>query len=178
MSNHARWRWSLNLALCGVAGLAVAAGAQEVLKSQRALVQQTVAATSITVTYSRPVARGRKLFGGIVPFGKVWNPGADTATSITVSTPVRINGQPLPAGSYSLWAEPGAARWTVILSRAHPVYHIPYPKGKDAVRLEVTPRTGSYMETLAFYFPVVEGRHADLVLHWGPVVVPLSIDVP
>jgi hypothetical protein len=57
-------------------------------------------------------------------------------------------------------------------------WHTRYPEGQDALRLQVTPRTGSHMETLAFYFPVVDGRKGELVLHWGTVVVPLAIEVP
>ena len=152
--------------------------AQTVRKSQPGMVQQQIAGTTVTVAYSRPVARGRTLFGGIVPWGKIWNPGADTATAITVSTPVRVNDQPLAAGSYSIWTEPQQDRWIVIFSRAHPVFHDPYPKGKDALRLTVIPRAGEHMETLAFYFPLVEAKGAELVLHWGNVVVPLVIAVP
>lgn len=147
--------------------------------SQRGSVSQQIAAAKISVDYSRPVARGRELFGKLVPFGRIWNPGADEATNITVSTAVRINGQALPAGSYTIWADPGPEQWAIIFSKAHPVFHIPYPgAGKDALRLTVRPRAGAHMETLAFYFPVVDGRKGELVLHWGTVVVPLQIDVP
>jgi hypothetical protein len=68
----------------------------------------------------------------------------------------------------------------MILNRAHPVFHTRYESvaDRDALKLDVTPRTGTHVETLAFYFPVVNGRHAELVLHWGTVVVPLGIDVP
>jgi hypothetical protein len=68
----------------------------------------------------------------------------------------------------------------MIVNRAHPVFHTRYNtvRDQDLLTLEVTPRTGSHMETLAFYFPVVDGKHAELVLHWGTVVVPLTIDVP
>lgn len=169
------------LMLPALGPVAPAAHAQKppaIAKSQRAQVQQRIADTWVTVNYSRPVARGRALYGGIVPFGKVWNPGADTATSIAFSTDVKVNGQSLSRGWYSVWAEPGPAQWTLIFSRAHPVYHVPYPKGRDALRLTAAPRTGAFMETLAFYFPVVEERHAELVLHWGTVVIPMSIDVP
>ena len=66
----------------------------------------------------------------------------------------------------------------MIFSRAHPVFHTPYPAGRDALRVAVTPRAGEHMETLSFYFPVVDGKKAELVLHWGTVVVPLQLDVP
>jgi hypothetical protein len=151
--------------------------------SQHGTVTQQVAATTITVDYNRPVARGRELFGpppAIVPFDRIWCPGADNCTTLKVSTDVTIEGKALAAGTYSVWAKPGAAAWTIIFNRAHPIFHTRHQSvaDQDALTLEITPRTGSHMETLAFYFPVVNQKHAELVLHWGTVVVPLSIDVP
>ena len=81
-------------------------------------------------------------------------------------------------GEYSVWSEPRADKWTIIFSRTHQAWHTRYPAGQDALRVEATPRTGSHMETMAFYFPAVDGKKAELVLHWGTVVVPLSIEVP
>ena len=128
--------------------------------------------------YNRPVARGREIFGKLVPWGQVWCPGADTSTSIELSTDVKINGETLAAGASYIWAEPQAERWTVIFNSATPVFHLCRPEAQDVLRVPATPRAGTHMETLAFYFPVVEGKHAELVLHWGTVVVPIAIDVP
>ena len=152
--------------------------AQPPRPSQHGSVTQQIAQTKITVDYNRPVARGRALFGALVPWGRVWCPGADNCTTIELSTPVRMNGESLAAGTYSLWAEPGPEQWTIIFSKAHPVFHTRYPADQDALRVRVAPRQGMPMETLAFYFPVVDGNHAELVLHWGTVVVPLQLDVP
>jgi hypothetical protein len=150
----------------------------KVKPSQRGGVSQRIADTTITLDYSRPVARGRELFGKLVPYGRIWCPGADDATTIEVSTKVTFEGQELPAGKYSVWAEPGAEKWTVIFNKQANVFHTRYPAGQDAIRMEVTPRTGSHMETLAFYFPVVDGHKGELVLHWGTVVVPMKLEVP
>lgn len=150
--------------------------AQPPRRSQRASVMQMIGMTRVDIAYSRPVGRGRALFGALVPWGRVWNPGADTATSIRVSAPVRLNGAPLPAGTYSLWAIPGEREWTLVLSRAQPVWHVPYPEGQDALRVRAVPQTGAHMETLAYYFPVVDGLAAVLHLHWGEVVVPIRIE--
>lgn len=146
--------------------------------SQHATVTQIVGHTEIAIVYNRPVARGRTLFGGIVPYGAPWNPGADQATSISFSRDVRLEGRVVKAGHYSVWMIPDPARWTFILSRAADVFHVPYPAGQDALRLPVVPRTGPHVETLAFYFPMVEGTHAELVMHWGQTVVPVSIEAP
>jgi hypothetical protein len=151
----------------------------DVRKSQAAAVSQRVANTEITVTYSRPVARGRELFGALVPYDEVWNPGADQATAVVFTRDVELNGHPLAAGKYSLWAIPRADRWTMIVSRAGDVYHTPYPgEDQDAVRFDVVPESGTHMEALAFYFPVVEGKDTVLRLHWGGVIVSLPIRVP
>jgi hypothetical protein len=166
-----------------VAALTIAAAASQdappkIRPSQHGSVSQRIADTTITVEYNRPVARGRELFGALVPWGKIWCPCADDATTIELSGPVKVAGDDLPAGKYSIWTEPNAERWTVIFNKDHAVWHTRYPVGRDALRVGIAPRTGAHMETLAFYFPVVEGKHAELVLHWGTVVVPLAIDVP
>jgi hypothetical protein len=151
----------------------------QVSKSQAAAVSQRVANTEITITYSRPVARGRTLFGGIVPYDTAWNPGADQATAVAFTRDVTVNGQPLGARKYSIWAIPRRDTWTVIFSKAANVYHTPYPgDAQDALRLQVQPEKGPHMEVLTFDFPTVEGKDAVLRLHWGEVVVPLSIHVP
>lgn len=152
---------------------------ENVAKSQAGAVVQRMANTEITITYSRPVARGRKLFGALVPYEQVWNPGADRATAASFSRDVEVNGQALPAGRYSIWAIPRADEWTMIFSRAADVYHTPYPgEDQDALRLNVRPERGAPMETLTFYFPVVDGKDAVLRLHWGDVVVPMALRVP
>ena len=151
----------------------------KVAKSQPAAVSQRIANTEITITYSRPVARGRELFGALVPYDTVWNPGADQATAIAVTRDIRVNGRELAAGKYSIWAIPRAAAWTIIFSKAADVYHTPYPgETQDALRLDINPEAGPHLEVLTFYFPEVEGKEAVLRLHWGTTMVPLAIRVP
>ena len=146
--------------------------------SQHGSVSQQIAGTRVSIEYNRPVARGRELFGALVPWGQIWHPGADDASAITFSTDVKVNGKDLAAGTYTLWTIPQPESWTIIFSKTYPAFHAFYPRGHDALRVETTPRAGSHMETMAFYFPVVEGKHAELALHWGTVVVPVQIDVP
>jgi len=151
----------------------------QVSKSQAAVVGQRVATTEITVTYSRPVARGRQIFGALVPYGTVWTPGADQATAVTFTRDVQINAHPLPKASYSVWAVPRPDMWTLVFNKAAKAYHDHYPgEDQDALRLEVRPEQGPHVETLTFTFPVVEGKDAVLRLEWGDVRVPLSIHVP
>lgn len=153
--------------------------AQGIPFSQHGSVTQRVGLTDIRIEYNRPVARGRHLFGGLVKWGRIWHPGADSATTITLSTPTLIEGQPLAAGSYTLWTIPDTAQWTVIFSHALHVFHFPYPGDSlDVLRVRITPQTGQHMEVLAFYFPVVGPDTATLNLHWGTTVVPIRIKIP
>ncbi len=151
-------------------------------KSQHAIVTQLVGAAQVTIVYNRPSARGRTLFGrgGVVPWGKVWCPGADTATTIALSRDMVVGGQPLAAGQYSIWAIPGPDEWTLIFSRAADVFHIPYPgEAQDALRLTVKPQAGGgpFMESLAFYFPAADRDRALLNLHWGETIVQVPLAV-
>lgn len=152
--------------------------APKIKPSQHGTVSQRIADTTITLAYNRPVARGRELFGALVPYGKIWCPCADDATTIEVSAAVKIDGHELAAGKYSVWTLPNEGKWTVMFNRQAATWHTKYPEGQDALRLEVTPRAGAHMETMAFYFPMVEGKKAELVLHWGTTVVPVRIEVP
>jgi hypothetical protein len=148
--------------------------------SQRGSVTQMVAYTEISVVYGRPVARGRALFGALVPWDSVWHPGADSATRITFSRDVLIEGKPLRAGEYTLWLIPHATGpWTVIFSRAAHVFHKPYPGARfDVLRVDVTPEQVSQMESFAIYFPMVLKDEAVMRLHWGTTAVPIHIKAP
>lgn len=148
--------------------------------SQRGSVTQTVAFTTISLAYGRPVARGRALFGQLVPWDSIWHPGADSATRVSFDHDVLIEGQLLRAGEYSLWLLPREHRpWTVIFSRAAHVFHKPYPgPSADALRVDVAPESVSHVETLAIYFPLVLRDDAVMRIHWGTVGVPVRIKAP
>ena len=164
------------LAAVPLAALPFVARAQGIPWSQHGTISQRVGFTDITISYNRPVARGRTLFGGLVKWGRVWHPGADSATTIGFSKAVTIEGKPLAAGQYTVWAIPDTASWTVIFSHSLHVFHIPYPgEEHDALRVTVTPVQGSYMEVLAYEFPVVGPDSATLELHWGTTIVPIRI---
>ncbi|MFN8573539.1 MAG: DUF2911 domain-containing protein [Gemmatimonadaceae bacterium] len=164
----------------GALGLVPSAAAQTIPFSQRATVSQSVGFTQIAVDYGRPTARGRTIFPGVVAWGRVWNPGADSATRVGFEHDVRVNGRALAAGDYSIWVIPREqGPWSVIFHRAGHVFHTPYP-GDDGVaaRLEVTPERGDHMEALAIYFPSVTRDSAVMRIHWGTTVLPLSIVAP
>jgi hypothetical protein len=154
--------------------------AQAIPASQRGSVSQTVGFTQISVDYGRPSARGRALFGALVPWDRVWHPGADSATRIRFSHDVIVEGHPLRAGEYSLWTIPREhGPWTVIFSGAAHVFHIPYPgSDRDVLRFDVAPEQVSPIETLAIYFPAVQRDEATMRMQWGGTAVPVHIKAP
>ena len=169
---------ALLLAIAGVVpGPALAQGYPF---SQRGSVSQTVAFTTIAVTYGRPVARGRALFGQLVPWDSIWHPGADSATRVSFDHDVLIEGHTLRAGEYSLWLIPREHRpWTVIFSGAAHVFHKPYPgPSRDALRVDVAPDTLSYVETVSIDFPLVLRNEAAMRIHWGTLGVRVRIKAP
>lgn len=165
-----------------VIALAIAAdlSAQGYPPSQRGSVSQSVAFTTIRIEYGRPVARGRALFGALVPWDSIWHPGADSATHISFDHDVTIEGKPVVAGEYSLWVIPRErSEWTVILSRAAHVFHKPYPgPASDYLRVNVAAEQVSPMESMAWYFPSVLRDEAVLRMQWGTTAVPLRITAP
>ena len=163
-------------------GGAAPACAQGFPASQRARVDQTVAFTDISIVYGRPVARGRVLFGdsALVKYGNIWHPGADSATRVSFSHDLLLEGKEVKAGEYSVWLIPRASgTWTLILNRAAHVFHQPYVgEATEAYRFELTPERGAHMETLAYYFPVVLRDEAVMRIHWGEMIVPLKLKAP
>ena len=155
----------------------VASAQQAIPKSQLATVVQQVAGTRLEIQYRRPVARGRSLFGALVPWGRIWTPSADSAARITISAPVTVNGSALAAGSYAIWAIPDSTSWTVIFSETASVFHLRYPEGHDALRVRAAPLHGDHVESLMFAFPMVDADSAVMQLRWGPTIVPLTIRV-
>lgn len=157
-------------------------GAQQpaIKLSQHGTVSQEIGATRITIEYDRPTARGREIPGKLIPYDRVWCPGANECTTLTTTTDITVEGHSLPAGTYTIWAQPGPDKWVMIFNRAHPVFHTQHAlyADQDFLKVEVTPTSGPHLETLMFAFPSVDGKHAELTLRWGTVVVPMKIEVP
>jgi hypothetical protein len=146
--------------------------------SEHAVAAQTVAGTTITVEYYRPLARGRdSLFGKVVTWGEHWTPGANWATTIEVDHDVRLNGALLPKGKYAVWTVVQPDRWTVELHRRWRKYHVPPPSDSSDIQLRLTvrPETGPPTEVLTFDFPVVRPAGTTLRFRWGTVAVSLEV---
>ena len=99
---------------------------------------------SVTADYSSPRAKGRKIFGGLVPYGQVWRAGANEATTITTDTALTVGGKTVPAGTYTLFTIPNADRWTLIISKktkndkGGPLWGTDYPgEGQDLARTDM-----------------------------------------
>jgi hypothetical protein len=148
------------------------------MASEKGSVTQTVDATTITIEYSRPVARGRNPFPDVVRWGRMWTPGANWATTLEVDRPVHLNGLEVPKGKYSVWMIPGPEEWTVMLNREARRFHTQPPSlSEEQARFTVKPVTGAHMETLTFYFPVVTRDGTTLDMHWGTTVIPMRVAV-
>jgi tetratricopeptide (TPR) repeat protein len=148
-------------------------------ESNGAIVSQTVGDTKITVIYHRPNAKGRKVWGELVPYGQVWRMGANDNTTFEVTNDVTINGQKLPAGKYGLHAIPQKTEWTIIFNKVNNEWgSFRYDEKQDALRVKVMPTTiTSMQETMMFEFETVGKSNTNLVLSWEMLRIPLTIDV-
>src|SRR5438876_1248992 len=135
--------------------------------SQKQVVTQTVGFTDVTITYSRPGVKGRQIWGGLVPYDKVWRTGANEATTISFSDDVMINSQPLPKGTYSLHTIPGRDSWTIIFNKtANQWGSFNYDAAQDALRVTVKPEKADFREWMSFDVPQLSTDSATVALRW------------
>jgi DUF2911 family protein len=170
------------LLMATIAASSAASYAQSILDlprpSQHAQVTQRIGLTDVTISYSRPLVKGRKVFGGIVPYGEVWRAGANENTIIEFSDPVSIEGQPVAKGAYGLHMIPGENEWTVILSKNSSSWgSFTYDQKEDALRVKVKPQAGDAHEALAYDFDAVTPESAVVTLRWDRVAVPFRVAV-
>jgi hypothetical protein len=142
-------------------------------------VNQKVGFTDIEVTYARPSMRGRKIFGGLLPYGEVWRTGANTATKVTFSTAVTIEGKELPAGSYALYSIPDAREWTVIFNKVTGEWGAySYKQENDALRVKAKPVSLTLpVETFTIDINDIQTESATLNLIWEKTRVPVKFQV-
>ena len=145
--------------------------------SPKASLMQTVGLTTVTINYNRPGVKGRDIWGALVPYDKVWRTGANEATTIEFSDDVWINGSKLPKGLYSLHTIPTANEWTVIFnSVAQQWGSYSYDPAKDTLRITTRPQTAEHREWLTFEIPEMTTDTAQIVIRWGKLAVPFTID--
>ncbi len=146
--------------------------------SPSASVSQTVGTTILDIQYHRPAVRGRQIWGNIVPYGQVWRTGANEATTIRFSDPVQVNGQKVPAGTYSLFSIPNQDRWTLILNRrARQLGAWEYDPREDVLRFDVKPKAVPLTEWLTYeIYPASTGT-AYVDLYWEKLRVSFLVEV-
>jgi hypothetical protein len=149
--------------------------------SPTATLKQRVGLTDIEIVYSRPGAKSRQVFGGLVPYGKVWRTGANLATKVSFSTPVKVGGISIPAGSYALFTIPDQKEWTVIINKVTgPWASYAYDDKNDLVRVKASVVALSVpVETFTIDLNDLRNETATLNLEWEKtrVTVPLQVDV-
>jgi Protein of unknown function (DUF2911) len=148
------------------------------LPSQRAEVTQRLGITDITINYHRPLAGDRKIWGGLVPYGKVWRAGANENSTITFSDPVMIEGKPLDKGTYGLHMIPNVDEWTIIFSKSSTAWgSFSYDQSEDALRVNVKPRANEMHNALTYDFDQLQSDSAVVELEWEKIAVPFKVSV-
>lgn len=146
--------------------------------SPDATVSQYVGVTNITIDYSSPAVKDRKIWGDLVPFGEVWRTGANEATTITFTDAVSINGNELIAGTYAIHCIPNANEWEIIFSKDVPVNGSSTldPK-KEALRIKVKPEEHHFMERMTFLLTDATDNSLTVNLLWEKLKVAFKVDV-
>ncbi len=163
----------------------------EVRKSLPASVTQRLGAkTDVTIDFSRPGVKGRKIWGELVPYGMYpgnkysnnkpypWRAGADENTTIEFNTDVMIEGKLLPAGKYGIHMIASKKEWVVIFNKKNDSWgSYAYDENEDALRITVMPEKAEHQEWLLYGFENLEGTKATAFLHWEKMKVPFVIEV-
>ncbi len=170
---------------------AVAQGTQVRTSLKAGAMQRLGTDTDITIEYSRPGVKGRKIWGALVPYGMApgnqysrnqpfpWRAGANENTTIEFNKDVLIEGKPLAAGKYGLHMIPSEKEWTIIFSKNNSSWgSFSYNQEEDALRVKVTPVAAPFQEWLTYGFEDLAGKSATAFLHWEQLRVPFKISLP
>ena len=145
-------------------------------------IEQAIGLSNITIEYSRPAVRGRKLFGELVPYGRIWRVGANESTKITVDSEVEVMGNVLPKGTYALYAFPAADSWEIVFHKN--ITHWgdgrkAYNQEEDAFRITLKPEIISvWHENFLISFDEITHNSATMQWIWGNtrISIPLSVN--
>jgi DUF2911 family protein len=165
--------------LVAAAAPAFAQGLEIPAPSSKAKVEQRVGLTDFSVDYSSPAVRGRKIFGGLLPYDKLWRTGANACTKLVASRDFTFGGKPVPKGTYSIFSIPGASGWTVILNKNVEIAGTDgYDTKDDVARVEVRPATIPARERMTFLFSDSTDDATRLDLEWETtrVSIPITVD--
>lgn len=168
----------LGILVIAMASLTIGAFAQKFQPSPKSVLTQIVGTTEVTINYHRPGLKGRSM-ESLAPKGQVWRTGANQATEITFSKNVKMGGQNLTAGTYSIYTIPGTSEWTIIINEKLS-WGTQYSKEKDVLRFPCKVST-SNQSTETFTIDISDiskdGTIANLELRWGNIVVKAPIEV-
>ena len=160
--------------LLAAAGLA---GQAQVL-SPRMTTSVTIDGKKITVGYGAPSMRGRKVMGGLVPYGEVWCAGANDATSIDTEADLEIGGMKVPKGSYTLWALPNTSEWKLIVNKQTGQWHTEYRERFDLGRVKMNVKTlPAPVERFKIDLTVAGANKGTLALSWETTEASVPISV-
>ncbi len=160
-----------------LAGLAMTAVAQR-YTSPPADTSVTIEGKHIKVDYYAPSAHGRKIMGGLVPYGEVWCTGANWATKITTDADLEMGGLKLPKGSYSIWTLPTEKEWTLIINSQTGQFHLDYRQDRDFGRTKMNLKTlSSPVETFKIQLSADGGNKGTLALMWEKTEVSVPFTV-
>jgi len=158
-------------------------GEKKVRVSPKAGIMQTVGLADITISYSRPGVKGRTIWGGLVPYDKVWRAGADEATKFTFGKNVIIEGKKLNAGSYGFFIIPAKNEWTLIFNKVADQWGaFEYNESEDALRIKVKAQSNNFQEWLTYTFSDMkvntEGKQNSAIvsLVWEKLKIPFKIE--
>jgi len=127
----------------------------------------TIGGATISIEYGRPYLRGRKIMGGLVPYGRVWRTGADAATTLTTSKDLVIGGTTVPAGKVTLYTLPGEDQWKLILNKQTGQWGTEYDESKDLARVDLTKKTLSApVDQLTIAIEPGTGNAGTLKISW------------
>jgi tetratricopeptide (TPR) repeat protein len=148
------------------------------LRSPAAEVSQRIGLTDIDIRYHRPQVNGRKIWGDLVPYGKVWRTGANTITTIRFSDPVTIDGHPLDAGTYGFHAIPTPDEWTLIFSKNSTTWgSFTYDQSEDALRVQAKPEPSPMHESMTFDIDHLQPDSTIVALEWENIRVPFRVGI-
>lgn len=147
--------------------LAGISAAQNNMPSPPATANVTLKGQQISISYSRPSMRGRKIMGGLVPYGQVWRTGANEATTLTTPVELNIGGTNVPAGKYTLWTLPTESEWKLIINKQTGQWGTEYDQSQDLARVNMQKTMLSQpVEQFTISWDKKSDDSANLVLEW------------
>lgn len=164
-----------------IATLAIEAQVKTPQASPKAEIEQVVGLTQVELDYSRPTAKGRGVFGELVPYGKVWRTGANANTTVSFSDDVVIDGKTLKKGKYALYTLPKADSWDVIFYTETNNWGTPqkWDDSKVALRTTVKPETlGRKVETFTITVNNIDNDFGTLEISWEKTLIAVKFGVP